>query len=160
MLSPEYPRYHWWLLLETPTHLLQRARQHRDVTKRPSNRQHGTSTHTTRLCVNTTALLLTRAHNNIPRCFRACLCGLDELDWFERGRTSAQARITYILCIQVCFCFNNSLSTWGMATGGGADERSVALRSAQSSHTHSSDTVVSVRRPALVTALSSPFLGF
>jgi hypothetical protein len=48
-----------------------------------------------------------------------------------------------------------------MAILGGQDEdeRSVVLRSAQSSHTHSSDPVVSVRRPALVTASTSPFLG-
>ena len=47
-----------------------------------------------------------------------------------------------------------------MAIDGGKDERSRALRSAQSSHTHSSDPVTSVRRPALVTTLTSPFVGF
>ena len=39
---------------------------------------------------------------------------------------------------------------------GGPDERILALRSAQPSHIHSSDPVTSVRRPALVTALTSP----
>jgi hypothetical protein len=72
----------------------------------------------------------------------------------ERGRTSVQARIAYSLGIQVRFCFNKSLCAWGMVVKGGPDERSPVLRSAQSSHTHSSDPVTSVRRPALVTALT------
>jgi hypothetical protein len=85
------------LLISTrdPTHNLQRARQHRDITKRPSNRQHGTRTHTTRLCRHITTLPLTRARNNTWRYFRACLCGLDELDWFEQNEcTNARTQIT------------------------------------------------------------------
>ncbi len=70
-------------------------------------------------------------------------------------RTSAQARIAYILGIQVRFRSNKSLCAWGMSIAGGDDERSVVLRSAQSSHTHSSEPFV--RRPALVTTLTRNF---
>ncbi len=98
--------------------------------------------------------------NHTRRCFRACLHALDELNWLERGRTSEQARITYSLGIQVRFCFNQSLCAWSMANDGGQDERSDALKNASSSHTHSSDPVTSVRRPAIAMALTSPFVGF
>ncbi len=47
-----------------------------------------------------------------------------------------------------------------MALAGGTDERSPALRRVQLSHTLSSDTGTSVRGPALVTVLTSPFVGF